>query len=261
MWLISHSAVCLALYTLICKREIGNKLQQLDMIFNQKLVHGILLKRYKRFLADVKIDDGSIITAHCPNTGSMRGCSSPDSPVALSISDNPKRKYSHTLEMVQSSGTWIGVNTSLTNKLVAEAITNGLIAEFKEVDSIQREVKVSAKSRLDLLVSHDNTSTFIEIKNCSLAENNRAMFPDAVTQRGSKHLLELIQLSRQGQRACIFFLIQRMDADRFAPAAHIDLTYAKLLRQAHDEGVKVLAYQAEVSPKEIRVIRSLPSTL
>jgi len=231
------------------------------MHFNPALTTATLIRRYKRFLVDVELADGSTLTIHCPNTGSMRSCSSPGSPVAMSVSDNPKRKYPHTLEMVQSDGTWIGVNTGLTNRLVAEAIDSGKIAEFQEVSTIRREVKVSDSSRLDLAVSHGEMTTYIEIKNCSLVEDGRAMFPDAVTTRGTKHLQELMALAKEGHGACIFFLVQRMDADSFAPAAHIDPLYSKTLKEAADSGVMVLAYQAEVSPAGIDVVRPLPIEL
>jgi sugar fermentation stimulation protein A len=163
--------------------------------------------------------------------------------------------------MVHDGKTWIGVNTSRTNALVAEAIESGRIEEFRQVESIQREVKVSANSRLDLAVTHQGTLTYVEIKNCSLVEDGCAMFPDAVTARGTKHLRELMGLIENGKGGCIFFLVQRMDADTFAPAAHIDPLYSVTLKEAVQKGVTVLAYQAEVTPQGIDVIRKLPCTL
>lgn len=231
------------------------------MKFDSELIQGRLIKRYKRFLADIELDSGEVITAHCPNTGRMLGCSTPGSPVALSISDNPKRKYPHTLEMVHENSTWVGVNTARTNEIVAEAIRKGSIAEFPIVDSIKKEVKTSEHTRLDLQLIVEGKPVFIEIKNCSLAENNVAMFPDAVTERGTKHLHELIQLSKSGKETCIFFLVQRMDADCFKPASYIDEVYAKTLRTASEAGVKILAYQAEVNLEAIEVIRQLPYQL
>ena len=228
------------------------------MHFTTPLIHGTLIKRYKRFLADVQLADGKIITAHCPNTGTMLSCSAPGSAVHLSISDNPKRKYPHTLEMVQDNDTWVGVNTSLTNKLVAEAITEGRIPEFANADNVKAEVKTSSKSRLDLLISQDDQLTYVEIKNCSLAVDGCAMFPDAVTARGTKHLNELVRLKKEGFGSCIFFLVQRMDADKFRPAAQIDPVYGQTIIQALAAGVQVLVYQAEVSPTGIEVVRSLP---
>ena len=228
------------------------------MKFPTPLIHGRLIKRYKRFLADIELPNGDMITVHCPNTGTMLSCSTPGSPVALSVSDNPKRKYPHTLEMVQENSIWIGVNTSRTNGLVADAILGGTVAEFTRVESIKREVKTSEHTRLDLLLFSGTDEIYVEVKNCSLAENGCAMFPDAVTTRGTKHLNELIRLKNDGKQSCIFFLVQRMDADRFTPASHIDSIYAKTLKEAATRGVMVLAYQADVSPEAIEVKHSLP---
>lgn len=228
------------------------------MKFTQPLTRGSLIKRYKRFLADVKLESGELVTAHCPNTGTMLSCSEPGSPVCLSISDNPKRKYPYTLEMVMDNSTWVGVNTAKTNYLVAEGIEQGKISEFQEVQNIRREVKTSDHSRLDLLVEHGNSSTYIEVKNCSLAIDNCAMFPDAVTTRGAKHLLELARLVEEGNNGCIFFLVQRMDADKFSPAAHIDPNYASEFEKVIKQGVIPLAFQAEVTPESIEIVRQLP---
>lgn len=228
------------------------------MKFVTPLIQGQLIKRYKRFLADIELVSGELITAHCPNTGTMLGCSTPGSTVALSISDNPKRKYPHTLEMVRENSTWIGVNTARTNGLVAEAILDGRILEFDGVKTIKREVKTSDHTRLDLQLFSPNTETYVEVKNCSLAQDGCAMFPDAITTRGTKHLTELIRLKNEGKRSCIFFLVQRMDADRFSPASHIDEVYANTLKEAQEKGVMVLAYQAKVTPDTIEVAGSLP---
>ncbi len=231
------------------------------MFFSPPLKTATFIKRYKRFLVDVKLTDGSILTIHCPNTGSMRSCSNPGSLAAFSKSDNPKRKYPHTLEMIQDNSTWVGVNTSRTNSLVAEAITTGRIDEFQDIDSIRHEIKVSAKSRLDLAIYQGQLTTYIEVKNCSLVEDGCAMFPDAVTERGTKHLNELITLASEGHGACIFFLVQRSDANRFSPAKNIDPLYSKTLLKAKESGVTVLAYQATVSPNSIEVIKKLPIEL
>ena len=230
------------------------------MHFTPPLIHGKLIKRYKRFLADVQLASGEITTVHCPNTGTMLSCSTPGSAVCLSLSDNPKRKYPHTLEMVQDNKTWVGVNTSRTNKLVIEALEKGQILEFTDIDSIKAEVKTSKESRLDLLIKQHGQNSYMEIKNCSLAVDGCAMFPDAVTTRGTKHLKELIRLKDEGFETCIFFLVQRTDADRFAPAAHIDQVYAKTIEQAAAAGVRILVYQAEVNPTGIEVVRALPYT-
>lgn len=228
------------------------------MNFDPKLIPAVLIKRYKRFLADVTLPDGSTLTVHCPNSGSMRGCCQPGSDVYLSRSNNPKRKYPHTLEMVRQDSSWIGINTSLTNKLVVEAIKGGQIKELSVFDTLKTEVKTSQHSRLDLLLTQNEKKNYIEIKNCSLVEDGWAMFPDAVTSRGTKHLNELAMLTRKGHEATIFFLVQRMDASRFKPASHIDPLYSETLSKVTDDGVKILVYQAEVTPQSISIVRSLP---
>jgi sugar fermentation stimulation protein A len=244
--------------------SIINDLQEIKrnnfkvMQFNQELQPGILVRRYKRFLADIKLDNGEIITVHCPNSGSMLGCSEPGSPVMLSFSDNPRRKYSRTLEMVQIEAVWVGVNTSLTNRLVREALENGVIAEIGRPDAIRQEIKTSDNTRLDFLLEQKGEKLFMEVKNCSLAEDRIAMFPDAVTIRGTKHLRELATLREQGHRAAVFFCVQRRDADCFKPAAHIDPLYSAVLAEVTLAGVQVLAYQADVTPRGIKISRQLP---
>ena len=231
------------------------------MRFPVKLENGILLRRYKRFLADVRLPDGKSLTIHCPNSGSMRSCSESGSPVCFSTSENPKRKYPHTLEMVWNSATWVGVNTSRSNTIVAEALADGKIQELEGFEKLQREVKTSEGNRLDILLETGEKSTYIEVKNCSLVENGIALFPDAVTTRGTKHLQELCRLVEQGHRGVIFFLVQRGDADRFCPAATIDPLYARTLSSVHEQGVEILAYQAEVQPESIEIVRKLPVIL
>ena len=227
------------------------------MQFDQELQPGKLVRRYKRFLADIKLDNNETITVHCPNSGSMLGCSEPGSPVMLSRSDNPKRKYPQTLEMVQVGTVWVGVNTALTNRLVREALENGVIKEFGGLDAITQEIKTSDKTRLDFLLEQQGKKIYMEVKNCSLAENRVAMFPDAVTARGTKHLRELMALKQQGNGAAVLFCVQRGDVDCFMPALHIDPHYAETLVKATEAGVMVLAYQADVSPREIRIARKV----
>ena len=231
------------------------------MQFNQELQQGILVRRYKRFLADIELGNGVIVTVHCPNSGSMLGCSEPGSPVMFSRADNPGRKYPHTLEMVRTGNTWIGVNTALTNSLVREALENGTIKEFGRPEVITSEVKTSANTRLDFLMEQGGRKIYMEVKNCSLAENRVAMFPDAVTSRGTKHLRELAALKMQGHAAAVLFCIQRNDADCFSPAAHIDALYAETLSKVAAAGVMVLAYQADVNPGGIAIHRQLPVRL
>lgn len=219
---------------------------------------GILLQRYKRFLADIRLEDNSLLTVHCPNSGSMKGCSTPGSAVIVSRSANSGRKYPWTLEMVRADNVWVGVNTSLTNKLVREALEKQVINNFGPIESIRGEVKVSAASRLDFLVRAGGQNIYLEVKNCSLAENGVALFPDAVTARGVRHLLELDRLRRNGRRAALIFCVQRADAVRFMPAACIDPVYAETLRAVYDNGLPVLAYRAEVRPGRIAVTEQIP---
>jgi len=222
---------------------------------------GKLIQRYKRFLADVQLEDGTVVTAHCPNSGSMKSCSDPGSPVLLSRSDNPKRKLKYTWELVFTNNTWVGINTHYPNHLVKEAIENGVITELQGYIEIQSEVRYGQNSRVDLLLSRDDHRCYVEIKNVTLVEKGIAYFPDAVTLRGQKHLRELMQMVQEGHRAVILFIVQRMDCDRMAPADDIDPEYGKLLREASQNGVEILAYQAKVSPEEIKVFRSLPVLL
>lgn len=231
------------------------------MTFNQPLQAAILIKRYKRFLADVETEDGRLLTVHCPNSGSMRGCSTPGSEVMISRSGNPRRKYPHTLEMVKVKTIWVGVNTALTNHIVAEAFARGVIAEIGMVDHIQREVKTSARTRLDFLLQKGSKRIYVEVKNCTLVENDVAMFPDAVTVRGTKHLRELLSLKQAGYEAAVLFCVQRQDSHSFAAARHIDHEYSDTLSLVHSRGVLVLAYEAEVTPSAIEIARPLPITL
>ena len=218
---------------------------------------GILIRRYKRFLADVSLADGTELTVHCPNSGAMRGCSAPGSPVVISRSDNPRRKYAWTLEMVRENQVWIGVNTGMTNKLVHEALLNRVITAFGHITSVQPEVRVSDKSRLDFLVHTETGPVYVEIKNCSLVEEDRAMFPDAITARGTRHLHELARLLDQETRAAVLFCVQRADGNCFAPARHIDPVYAETLLEVQRQGVQVLAYRAKVRPEEVRIISAM----
>jgi sugar fermentation stimulation protein A len=231
------------------------------MHFPVKLRPATLLRRYKRFLADVRLENGQELTIHCPNSGSMRSCSEPGSPICYSTSDNPKRKYPQTLEMVHNGTTWIGVNTSRTNAVVTEALEQGRIEELKKFDRLRREVQTSGGSRLDIMLEQGGKKTYVEVKNCSLVEDGCALFPDAITSRGTKHLLELARLVSAGHAGVIFFLVQRLDGHRFSPAAAIDPLYARTLSDVVQRGVKILVYQARVTPDSIEVVRPLPVML
>lgn len=220
---------------------------------------GTLIKRYKRFLADILLDDGSVVTAHCPNSGSMKGCAVPGSPVLLSRSDNPLRKLRYTWELVYVDGGWVGLNTNLPNRLAREGIENGTVAGLQGYASIRPEVPYgSERSRIDLLLEGESGRCYVEVKSVTLVEYGKALFPDAVTTRGQKHLRELMEVVRHGDRGVIFFVVQRGDAASVSPAAGIDPEYARLLREAVRQGVEAMAYQADVSPDRIVLGRALP---
>ena len=227
------------------------------MLFKSPLLSGTLIQRYKRFLADVRLASGEVVIAHCTNTGSMMGCKEPGSEVYISRSDNQHRKLLYTWELIRADHTWIGINTLHPNKLVPEAIQAGRIEALRGFDTIRREVKVSAHSRLDLCLEGASGNCFVEVKNVTLAIDGAAAFPDAVSERGTKHLKELIRLKRQGHRAAIFFVIQRADCDSFRPADEIDQEYGRWLRRAIDAGVEALPYRAKVTPKEILLTEKL----
>jgi len=222
---------------------------------------GVLLQRYKRFLADVLVEGGQTLTVHCPNSGSMRGCSTPGSEVVISHSDGPKRKYAWTLEMVRERGIWIGVHTGRTNNLVREGLESGVIDAFGALRNITPEVVVSGKSRLDFLLETSQGRIYLEVKNCSLAENGVALFPDAVTVRGTKHLHELVRLAETGHGAAVLFCVQRGDAQRCTPAARIDPVYTETVVWAASKGVRFLAYQAEVTPRDITIRQKIPFSI
>lgn len=231
------------------------------MDFDTPLIKGTLIKRYKRFLADVTLENGDLITAHTPNTGSMMGCCEPGSTVWLRDTQNPDRKYPYSWEMVEiKTGNLVGINTHLSNALVAEAIEKGIITELRNYDHIRREVKYGEEnSRIDLLLEDGNKADcYLEVKNVTLVENHIAYFPDAVTERGSKHLRELQKIVMQGKRAVIFYCIQRSDVREVRPADHIDPEYGHLLRDAIKTGVEAVAYSATITPVRIGLITPVP---
>jgi sugar fermentation stimulation protein A len=230
------------------------------MILPFPFLSGTLIRRYKRFLADIELADGTVVTAHTPNSGSMMGCAIPGSPVLLSRSESAARKYPFTWELVQVNGTWIGIHTGYPPKLVMEGIENGIVAELQGYTTIRPEV-ACGESRIDLFLDGGPSPCWVEVKNVTLVENGIALFPDAVTTRGQKHLRELQRLAGQGQRGVIFYVIQREDAEALAPADRIDPEYGRLLREVVKQGVEVLAYQASVTPTEIRLYKRLPVLL
>lgn len=231
------------------------------MLLPFELLPGRLLRRYKRFLADIELADGQIITVHCPNSGSMKGCALPGSPVLLSLSSNPSRKYPYTWELVQADGVWVGINTSLTNRLAREGIENGTVVELSGYDCLRGEVPYGEHSRLDFMLSGERGDCFIEVKNVTLVDGHRALFPDAVTTRGQKHLRDLMEIVAAGKRGVIFFVVQRGDALLVSPEERIDPEYGRLLRLAVASGVEAIAYQAVVTPAEIKLSHRLPVIL
>ncbi|MFP4444931.1 MAG: DNA/RNA nuclease SfsA [Desulfosudaceae bacterium] len=225
-------------------------------LFWPSLVSGTLVKRYQRFLADVRLDDGKIVTAHCPNSGSMQACAEPGRPVYLSQHDNPRRKLAYTGEIIDMPTSLVGVNTQVPNRLVARAIADDVVPELTGYDIITREVRAGERSRLDLLLTaHGRRPCYVEVKNCTLVSQGQACFPDAVTTRGRRHLEELQRLAAGGSRGVIFFLIQRMDADIFQPADHIDREYGRALRQAGKKGVEILVYDVSLTLAQIALNR------
>jgi sugar fermentation stimulation protein A len=221
------------------------------------LIKGTLVKRYKRFMADVMLADGEIVTAHCPNSGSMRSCCEPDRPVYLSRSSNPNRRLAYTWELIEMPASLVGVNTAIPNKLVKQSIIDGAIRELLGYETIRTEVRCGLNSRLDLVLDNADERCFIEVKNCTLIEGGLATFPDAVTTRGLKHLVELQSLVKAGSRAVIFFLVQRMDATAFGPADRIDPAYGIELRKARNNGVEVLCYDVSITLESIRINKAV----
>lgn len=235
------------------------------MKFDDPLIPGKLIERYKRFMADVELADGQVVTAHCMNSGSMLGLTAPGNPVWLSPAKNPDAKLKWKWEIVEVDGVRVGINTGHPNQLAAEAIASAQVPELAGYASLRREVKFGAEnSRVDLLLEGHNDghpTTFVEVKNVTLRQGNAAAFPDAVTARGAKHLRELTLMVQQGARAVMFYLAQRDDCGRFTLAEGIDPAYAKAFREARAAGVEAIAYAFSVSPQEIRLARPLAITV
>lgn len=231
------------------------------MEFDSPLIKGTLIRRYKRFLADISLANGDQITAHTPNTGSMLGCCEPGSTVWLRDTQNSERKYPLSWEMVEvRSEILVGINTHLSNSLVAEAIENGIVSECQDYARIRREVQYGVEnSRIDLLLEHGNKADcYLEVKNVTLVQEGIAYFPDAISKRGSKHLRELQTIVMQGKRAVIFFCIQRNDVREIRPADHVDPEYGQRLREAINTGVEAVAYSACITPERIDLITPVP---
>lgn len=231
------------------------------------MVKGRLIRRYKRFLADVTLANGDVVTAHCPNTGSMKNCVEEGAEVWLSVSDNPKRKYQFTWEyIVTSRGHWICVNTGKANSLVEEAVNHGVIEELEGYPELRREVRYGEEnSRIDLMLSGEHVDCYVEVKSVTLLEapvsRGEGFFPDAVSDRGAKHLRELMGVVDRGDRAVLFFCVQHTGIRCVMPADHIDATYGDLLRQASGRGVEILAYKVRRRQDGFHLWRSIPVVL
>ncbi|MFQ3190137.1 MAG: sugar fermentation stimulation protein A [Paraglaciecola sp.] len=231
------------------------------MQFSLPLIQGTLIKRYKRFLADVQLTDGSIVVAHCPNTGAMTGCAEPGWKVWLSPSNNPKRKLLYTWEVVLTEQFhWIGINTHKANLLVKEAIQENKISELVGYKNLQAEVKFGEEnSRIDfLLTDPEKADCYVEVKSVTLLNDNKGYFPDAKTLRGQKHLRELSLIASQGRRAVLFFCVQHTGIRSVQVAKLIDPDYAKELKQAMLNGVQILCYDCEINSEKIYINQSLP---
>ena len=223
------------------------------MEFTKSLLKGKLIKRYKRFFADVKVNK-SIITAHCPNTGSMMGLLNENNDAWVSKNDDPKRKLKFTLEILKSKNNLIGINTHLANKLVFEGLKNNSFLEFKNLENIQPEVFYNKDTRFDFLVSKKNKKSFIEVKNVTLIRDNKnSEFPDAITTRGSKHIKTLIEASKKGYQCYVLFLVQISNCKYFKIAKDIDKEYYENYKYAKKVGVNFIAYNCKIGSKEIKV--------
>lgn len=223
----------------------------------QPLFPGRLLRRYKRFFADVELDDGSLITAHTPNTGSMQQCAVAGYEVLLSLSDNPKRKLPYTLELIRVNRYWVDTNTQRANRVVEEGLRGNVVPGLSGFD-VYPEFRFGG-SRLDFMLESAESKVLLEVKNVTLLDPaGRASFPDAVTTRGQKHLRELVTATAQGWRSVIFFLVQRGEAQSFAPADQIDPEYGQLLRQAIGCGVEAIAMRTKVSEQEVTLDCCIP---
>ncbi|WP_334473360.1 DNA/RNA nuclease SfsA [Arsenophonus sp. PmNCSU2021_1] len=220
-----------------------------------------LIKRYKRFLADVITPAGKLLTIHCANTGAMTGCATPGDTIWYSTSNNIKRKYPHSWELTQTqTGDWICVNTHRANDLISQFITENKIPELSDYDNISREVKYGDEnSRIDLLLKKkQQVNCYIEVKSVTLLENNIGYFPDAVTIRGQKHLRELSLIAERGERAVLFFAVLHTGIKKMSVASHIDCQYAALLQQATNVGIEILCYQIKISEKGLAMDKKIP---
>ncbi len=234
------------------------------MRLTRPLLRGTLLRRYKRFLADVELADGRELTVHCPNPGAMTSCSEPGRPVLISDSENPKRKLRYTLEMIRMGRIWVGVNTANPNPAVAGWIAAGKIPQLAGYAELRREVPYgeARRSRIDLLLRDPaRPDCYVEIKNSTYRSGEHAAFPDAVTERGRKHLHDLAGVVERGERGVIFFFVGRADCHRFRPADEVDPAYGETLRQVVPAGVEALAWRMRFTARRIELSGRLPIDL
>lgn len=231
------------------------------MKFKNALIPGLFVKRYKRFFADIIVEN-EIVVAHTANTGTMKNCLGENWPALLSFHDSPTRKLKYSFEMIFNGQSWIGINTSLTNALAIEAIQNGTITELQGYQNLKPEAKIG-QSRIDILLSSTDScgieeQCYVEVKNVTLNdEEGNCLFPDAVTERGQKHLRELMELRSKGIRTVMLFIVQREDVKAFKIENAIDPAYCQLLKDVKKNGVEVLVYQCKLSPEEIFVHQKL----
>lgn len=229
------------------------------MEFKVPLQKATLVRRYKRFLSDMLLPNGTKVVAHCANSGSMLGLTEPGSEVWLSPNTNPKAKLDWRWELVRTDGHLVGINTSHPNRIVEAAIEDDEIAELKGYKTIRREVRYGRNSRIDLLLeATDKERCFVEVKNVTLKRKYHAEFPDAVTKRGEKHLRELACMKADGNRALMFYLVQRGDCNSFRLAADLDPAYTKTFFEARDAGVEAVCYACDISPTSIKIVRQIP---
>ena len=227
------------------------------MEFTKSLIKGKLIKRYKRFFADVKLDK-EVVIAHCPNTGSMKGLLNEGNEVYLLKNDDPKRKLKYSLEIIKANKNLVGVNTHMANKIVNHGLNNNLIKELKDNDFIKPEVFFNKETRFDFLIEKNKQKSFIEVKNVTLFRGKKtAEFPDAITTRGTKHLLTLIDAIKKGYKSYLIFLVQIQNMKNFKIAKDIDNEYYKNYLNAKKAGVKLLAYRCKISLKEIKIDKKL----
>ena len=229
------------------------------MLFSSPLIAGRLLKRYKRFLADVELPTGQAVTAHCANPGSMKSCMEEGGEIWLSRSENPKRKLAYSWELAKVGEQMVCVNTAWANRLIGHALEQKKIPELADDGAVRTEVKYGQNSRIDFLLEEGSRKTYVEVKSVTLAgAGHESAFPDSVTKRGQKHLIELTKVKEEGDRAVMLFCCLRHPTESVRPADHIDPEYGRLLRTAVSKGVEVLAYRYEVSPEGFALRGSIP---